>query len=226
VTENAHQADLTIPRFREFPAEAFAPFSESERRLLRRYVQQAEALQDCGYFKGREKLQLTIPGKRGKPSPANLRYPGEDLLRSLLMVLRPLHDGDEPASFARTRNLLASHARAKGGEIAKEALAEFRHYKKAAREVFSHSPFVMSEGITDEGKNSEGGVVTAKSIFDDYLYGSYFHREEERLQRVERWESFPFPKFIFLQSADSLTSIYLHLAGLVIAVLAEPALQS
>jgi hypothetical protein len=52
---------------------------------------------------------------------------------------------------------------------------------------------VIQEGITDEKGESEGRSLTAKSIFDDYLYGSYFHRDEERLQRVERWESFPSP---------------------------------
>jgi hypothetical protein len=118
MTEDVTEVEPTIPRFREHPAEAFTSFSEDERAVLRRYVQQAEALQNCGYFKGYEKLQLTILNQKPEAPPASLSYPCEDLLRSLLMVLRPLHDSDEPASFARTRNMLASHAKTKGGEIA------------------------------------------------------------------------------------------------------------
>jgi len=226
MTERVTEAEPTIPRFREHPAEAFASFSADERAMLRRYVQQAEALQNCGYFKGNGDLRLRIFNQKPEAPPASLSYPGEDLLRSLLMVLRPLHDSDEPASFARTRNMLASHAKAKGGEIAEEALADLRLYKKTANAVFSHSPFVIQEGITDEEGESESRRLTAKSIFDDYLYGSYFHRDEERLQRVELWETFPFPKFIFLQSAASFATIYLHLAGLVSAILDEPLLAA
>jgi hypothetical protein len=59
-------ADQPIPRFREFPDRAFTPFDEDERRLLRRYVQQAEDLKGCGFWKGDRKLQLTIQGKQGR----------------------------------------------------------------------------------------------------------------------------------------------------------------
>jgi len=58
--------DQPIPRFREFPDRAFTPFDEDERRLLRRYVQQAEDLKGCGFWKGDRKLQLTIQGKQGE----------------------------------------------------------------------------------------------------------------------------------------------------------------
>jgi hypothetical protein len=219
-------ADPAIPRFREHPEEAFAPFQESERLLLRRYVQQAEDLQGCGYWKWGKKVQLKIPGKRGEPSPPNLNYPGEDLLRSLLVVLRPFYLHREKASFKRVHNMLARHARARGGDVAQKALAELRSYREGEKRVFSQSMFRMQVQSSDERGNTETRTITPGQIFEDYLNGTYFHREEERLQRTEAWEALPIPKFIFIQSATEAAFVYIHLAGLVSAILAEPALAA
>jgi len=212
------------PRFREFPGEAFTPFDEAERQVLRRYVQQAEDLQSCGFWKWENKLQVTFQGNRGTNEPPTLNYPGEDLLRSLLVVLRPFYLKREAASFRRVRNMLAGHARARGGDVAEEALAELRAYKEGEKAVFSRSVFGMHVEASDEEGNTEGRTITPGEIFEDYLNGTYFHREEERRQRTDVWDAFPIPKFIFIQSATSAAFVYMHFAGLVSAILATPTL--
>lgn len=217
------EADHPTPRFREHPEEAFTPFQESERQLLRRYVQQAEDLQRCGFFERGEKLQVTIFNKKEKEG-SNLNYPGEDMLRSLLMVLRTFYAPREPANFNVIRNMLARHAKDREGPVAAAALGELRDYKTGAQKVFARSPIVMQEELTDAAGNVESRIISAKSIFEDYLYGGYFHRQEDRLQRIERWETMPIPKFIFIQSATALANVYVHFAGLVSAILSEPSL--
>jgi hypothetical protein len=222
----APEIEEQVPRFRERPAEAFSPFDESERVVLRRYVTQAEDVQNCGYWKWGEKLQLKIQGIRGIDAPPSLSYPGEDMLRSLLVVLRPFYLEREAASFKRVRSMLARHAKACGGDVADEALDELLAYKKGEAQMFSSSMIRMQVESSDEDGNTQARTITPRDIFEDYLNGTYFHREEERRQRTDAWEAFPFPKFIFIQSATDAARVYVHLAGLVSAILAEPALAS
>jgi hypothetical protein len=152
------------------------------------------------------------------------RYPGEDLLRSLLMLLRPFCLSREKANFHRIRSMLARHAMMRGGDVAKDVLVELRAYKKGERAVFSESPFVIQTKSCDEGGNTKTGTLTPGDIFEDYLNGTYFHCDEERRQRAEAWEACPIPKFIFIQSLTSASFVYIHMAGLVSAILAEPTL--
>jgi hypothetical protein len=53
------------------------------------------------------------------------------------MVLRPFYLSDEPANFKRVRNMLARHAKARGGDVAKEALTELRAYRDGEKTILS-----------------------------------------------------------------------------------------
>ena len=102
--------------------------------------------------------------------PPKLKYPGEDLLRSLLMVLRPFYLSDEPANFKRVRNMLARHAKARGGDVAKEALTELRAYRDGEKTILSRSAILMQVESSDEKGNTETRTITPGEIFEDYLY--------------------------------------------------------
>jgi hypothetical protein len=92
--------------------------------------------------------------------PPKLKYPGEDLLRSLLMVLRPFYLSDEPANFKRVRNMLARRAKARGGDVAKEALTELRAYRDGEKTILSRSAILMQVESSDEKGNTETRTIT------------------------------------------------------------------
>jgi hypothetical protein len=96
--------------------------------------------------------------------------------------------------------------------------------KKRSEEILNTSLI----GLVTEQRDEQGNVTSthldADQPFWDWVYGVYLHDDEEKLARVKQWSPIGAHRFMFLQMAWDLTSVYYGFTGIVREVLGEPVL--
>jgi hypothetical protein len=185
------------------------------------YVDQARQVGEHEFWKA--PLSLNIqggidPGFFG----TKLEYAGEDSLRAFLTLLRPLYMHDEAIGFNRIRNTTRLRALAKGTTDAQKAVEAIDSHSRMRREVLKSSELVAilehEDGVDREVKPEE--------VFEDFLYGRYFHVKPEFAARLKLiWpELDPMYQMTFIHTALRLAQVFGSFAGTPRSILREPSL--
>ena len=150
----------------------------------------------------------------------------EDKITAMAARLRKLHTEGRSgtASFSRTVGLVRSHVTPDRNSSAKWLETVLDHHETQA-ELATKGALI---GLVVERQGPDGETVSEEispeQIFWDWLYGVYLHDDEDRLERVEAWQSIGAHKFNFLKTASDLAKVYYAFFGIVRDVLAEPEL--
>lgn len=203
--------------------DSFAPFKAGEVRQLRRYLQVCDQLVDSAWGQDGT-LNFHLGAHKGERVEMRIEYPGEEALRSFLVLLRQLYLEKEQANFAKVAKLLRSHARVMTTSAREATLAAIDHHRNAYRNALLHPMIGMKDQSTPKADPSAAKWLTAKEILDDYLYGEHFHWDEDRARRLEHWERVPLHRYNFLATVNALASVCISFSGIVMEILGEPSL--
>jgi hypothetical protein len=196
---------------------ALTPFSETESRRLRRYVEHVKRLRHSSFFEqeglGLE-IKLTSASMSAEVLPRNAH--GDELVTTMVARLRNVHAVGRPgaASFPQIVGMLRSHAERKGNQHSRWLLKVLDREEATIRTILD----VALIGLVHQRVDAEGNVISSESItpeqaFKDWLYGVYLHDDEERLMRVEQWKAIPVHRYTFLQTATQLSRAYYAFSG-------------
>ncbi len=208
------------------PVDAFTPFSSDELRRLERYATRTHELFDCPFIQ-QEQVSLTLSGGSGLGLTTSFAGVQDQELRGALMLLRPLHLQTEKAGFAQVQAMMKRHARGKGTPEGKQAVAAVKSYTKALNSIRRDPELVQ---LREQRVDAAGTVlherdVPPERIFDDFLYGLYFHEDEERIARIGDWLPSEIQRFIFIGTVRRVARVYTAFAGTPRAILREPSLH-
>lgn len=209
------------------PIAAFAPFSPDEWARLERYRDRTRKLYECAFIQ-HSQTKWSLSGETGKPVLSTVEAGDERDLHEALLLFRPLWLQEENAGFARVQAMVKRHAHDKGTDEARLAIDAVKTYTKSLDIILSEPQLIT---LRERRVNSEGAIVseeevTPRRVFDDFLYGLYFHEEDDRIRRIGEWLHSDAQRFIFLTTLRHVARVYTAFAGTPVAILREPALRA
>jgi hypothetical protein len=210
------------------PLEAFTPFASDETARLERYAARTRKLFECSFIQ-RAETTWTLTGGTGRAVTSSIAGAGadEDELHEALMLLRPLHLQNEKAGFAQIQAMTKRHAHEKGTPESKRALVAIKSYTAALKHILRNPDLIqLREERLDDTGEVDAQEVSPERVFDDFLYGIYFHEDEERISRIGDWLPAEVQRFIFLGTVKRVAQVYTGFAGTPVAILREPALRT
>jgi hypothetical protein len=149
-------------------------------------------------------------------------YAGEDSLRAFLTLLRPLYLHDELSGFEQVRLLARRHAEAKRTADSKKVIEAIDSHGRGLRRVKRDSSGIDIIEQDDQGERK----VRPGEVFEDFLYGRYFHLDDAKVERLRLlWaEVDPIYQEQFIATALRFAQVYGSFAGIPNAILREPSL--
>jgi len=209
------------------PLEAFSPFSHEEWGRLKRYRDRAKGLFGCAFIQ-QSQTQWALSAGVGQPMVSEIKAGEERDLDQALMLFRPLWLREESAGFWQVQAMVKRHAHQKGTAGGRVAISYVKTYAKALNTLLSEA---QSIGLREQRINAKGEIVAEEDVvpgrvFDDFLYGRYFHEDEERIKRIGDWPPSDAQRFIFLTSLKRVAGVFTRFAGIPEAILREPALRA
>jgi hypothetical protein len=209
-------------------AKAFSRFAPEEVRRLERYSARTRKLWGCPFMQESTTLSWTISGGVDEPTTSTLAGVDERQLHEALMLFRPLHLQQEKAGFSQVQAMVKRHAYESGTDEGKEAIEGVRSFTENLSHILGDQRLIQlrEQRVDTVGAVvSEGGVTPAR-IFDDFLYGHYFHEDEERINRIGDWLPSELQRFLFVGTVHDVASLYVRFARYPEAILAEATLHS
>ena len=209
------------------PLAAFAPFSPGEWVRLERYRDRTRKLYECAFIQ-QPQTRWSLGGGTGQPMLSTVEAGDERDLHEALLLFRPLWLQEESAGFAKVQAMVKRHAHDKGTEDGRRAIDAVKTYTKSLDIILSEPQLIT---LRERRVNSRGATiseeeVTPRRVFDDFLYGLYFHEEEERIKRIGDWLNSDVQRFIFLTTLKHVAQVYTAFAGTPVAILREPGLRA
>ena len=209
------------------PQDAYTPFQSEDIRRLTRYVERVDKLTDTDLMRT-ETISFKMSGEVGKAPTATVSGVTDEALERGLFILRPLWLQQETASFLQVQALVKQHAHLKGTPEGKLAIEHIKNHTRALDVAPSNTSLVS---LREQRVNQTGVIVstedvTPRRIFEDFLYGYYFHEEEARIDRIGHWLHSEFQRFVFIDTVHALARIYRSFAVIARGILDEPAVHA
>lgn len=223
-------------------AQSFTPFSADELGVLERFVVQCDGMRDSRLMEVSE-AEVTLQAHATTAAELSDRLPRlaeadeiyeahpamatelnvrEADIGAFLMPFRQLYL-KEDTEVGRVRNMLAAHARAKGGEAGDKALEALKGWKGDYQRVLRESP--MGTMLELEPGASEGVEYTPQDLIDAWLNGIFFHWDREAEATVDGPDR-ALNAFFLLAAVHHVARHMMALGELARAILKEPALRS
>jgi len=208
-------------------AEAFTPFDGSEVGRLERYAKRTRELFETTFIQ-QGNTSWTLKFERGGPLLSSMGGSDERELKEALMVFRPLYLEREEAGFGRIQAMVKRHAHDRGTEDGRRTIAIVKTYSEALKDIRRADDLMQ---LREERVDTEGAVVSTETVtparvFDDFLYGHYFHEDEQRRARIGDDLPSEAQRFIFMSTVKRIARVYTGFAGTANAILREPALRA
>jgi hypothetical protein len=146
------------------------------------------------------KPEIKIVYKKHEPSLCTVTFPDEDLLKLLLMELRPLYMQGEPICFSRICNITWKYLDANDQSKVTDIRAAYRE-------------ILDSSNPRDISLKHEGKKLTAGEILNLYINAYYFHTDLEKLRKLESIQRYrvPISKWIMICAVVDLSEIFVAL---------------
>lgn len=123
--------------------------------------------------------------------------------------------------------MVKRHARDRGTDDGRQAIAIVKTYSKALKEILRDDLMELREEKVDpRGAVVATTTVTPARVFDDFLYGHYFHEDEQRRARIGDDVPSEAQRFIFVSTTKRIARVYTGFAGTANAILREPTLRA
>jgi hypothetical protein len=194
----------------------YAPFESEDSYWLRVYASDVDQLVASSFFDEGKTLGLTF----GADMECNtfteaLDYPGEEALRAVVLLFRPLYEHNESASFHRTSRRLREHIEAHESEWQAQALAELRQLSRDHKQALQPTVGIDWNGVE----------LKPRTIIDHLHNAHYFHRDPKKRPQLDAIQlGGGLLKYEYLGAIQELTRIYWVGRLLVTAVLDVPSL--
>lgn len=205
---------------------AFSPLDADLRHRLEEYVHVVRSLTASPLF-GRGSVGLHLSLREDGQFDVSAQAPVDwDGLRGALTYFRRMWMNDERTCFARLRNMLRANAVARGGQDAATLTAWLDALGEEHSRVRKELPdMAVLEGHIEDGKLVEDGAVTPERIIDDWFNGEIFHGDPEPRGRLDAAGDAEAYVLGLMVAVQEVTRVYVLLARLARAILAEPALH-
>lgn len=205
---------------------AVTPFSPDEWSRMERYVQRADRLYHTPFIqKGNTSFRIEWDG-----SELSTQLDGADdaELVQALMLFRPLWLKEENAGFSRVQAMVKRHAHAKSSEQGRKLIEVVKTYTAGIDRILSDRELLAlrEERVDPAGNVVSAEEVTPRRVFEDFLYGIYFHEDEERIARIGDGFHTEAQRFIFVSTVKHLARVYTGFAGTPRAILRHPQLRA
>lgn len=205
---------------------AVTPFSAEEWARLKRYVDRTRRLYETPFIqKGNTSLKLAWAGQELR---TELDGGDDKELAQALMLFRPLWLPQENAGFSRVQAMVKRHAHAKATPEGRELISIVKTYTAAIERILSDRELLaLDEELVDStGKRVNTEEVTPRRVFEDFLYGLYFHEDENRIARIGEGLHSEMQRFIFVSTVKQLIRVFTGFAGTPRAILRHDDLRA
>jgi hypothetical protein len=140
-------------------------------RKIKKYIRVSEKVRSSNFIKKTKQVTFRMNIEINKPARFESTGFNEDLLRSALMDFRKIYMKKEGTNFFRIYNLIYKNT---------DDVEVKRNIEKC-REIYTQilgRPTSIGIYINEELQNVE-------KIIDDWLYGYYFHEDDEREEKMQ-----------------------------------------